>query len=55
MNQFLTRLDLALSRVGYTYGTLAYNLSLAKLPPGVSFEQFLDDVVGKFPLADSDE
>lgn len=52
MNQILDRLDQALSRVGYTYGVLAYNLAHAKLPPGVSFEQFLDDVVGDFPIQD---
>lgn len=52
---FLDRLDQALNRVGYTYGSLAFNLAKAKLPPGVSFEQFLDDVVGQLPVQDSDE
>lgn len=55
MNQILDRLDQALTRVGYTYGALAYNLAHAKLPPGVSFEQFLDDVVGNLEIQDKYE
>lgn len=55
MTPFLDRFDQALNRVGYTYGSLAFSLAQAKLPLGVSFEQFLDDTVGRFPLQDSDE
>lgn len=55
MNPFLDRLDQALNRVGYTYGSIAFSLAQAKLPPGISFEQFLDDTVGQFPIQDSDE
>lgn len=46
MMLFLDRFDLALKKFGYTYGALAFDLARTPLPPGVSFEEMIDDLAG---------
>jgi hypothetical protein len=46
MMLFLDRFDLALKKFGYTYGALAFDLARTPLPPGVSFDEMIDDLAG---------